>query len=273
MKESSVATRFFALITGFIGFLLLFTGLAPHLAAAPQSENPAQAQTGANPAEPVSDEKAADLRMARKEYAEAAEIYKRLLERDPRNAVYLNKLGIAYHQQTQLRLAMRYYERAAKADPRYADAVNNIGTIHYQRKKYGKAIKAYRKALEIHPDMASVLSNLGYAYFSDKRYPEAIEAFQRALTVDPTVFERSSRTGSLLQDRSVENRGLFFFLMAKTYAQAGNAERCLFYLRKARDDGYASLASAKTDPAFAVVVKDPAVQEFLAPPATDAPKP
>ena len=273
MKKSTVATRVFGVITVFIGFLLFITGLAPRLVAAPQSENPAQAQTGANPAGPPSEEKAADLHMARKEYAEAAKTYKRLLERDPRNAVYLNKLGIAYHQQTQLRSAMHYYERAAKADPHYADAVNNIGTIHYQRKKYGKAIKAYRKALEIHPDMASVLSNLGYAYFSDKRYPEAIEAFQRALAVDPTVFERSSRTGSLLQDRSVENRGLFFFLMAKTYAQAGNAERCLFYLRKARDEGYAALASVKTDPAFAAVVKDPAVQEFLAPPPTEPAKP
>ncbi len=53
MKESSVATRFFAVITVFIAFLLLFTGLAPRLAAAPQSENPAQAQTGATPAEPL----------------------------------------------------------------------------------------------------------------------------------------------------------------------------------------------------------------------------
>lgn len=273
MKESSVATGSFGVITFLIGFVPLFTGPTPHLAVAAQSENPAQTKTVANPEQPPSDEKAADLHMARKEYAEAAQVYKRLLERDPRNAVYLNKLGIAYHQQTQLKLAMRYYERAAKADPRYPDAVNNIGTVHYQRKKYGKAIKAYRKALEIHPDMASVLSNLGYAYFSDKRYPEAIEAFQRALAVDPRVFDRSSRTGSLLQDRSVENRGLFFFLMAKTYAQAGNAERCLFYLRKARDEGFASLASVKTDPAFAAVVKDAAVQEFLAPPATDAPKP
>ncbi len=273
MKESSVASRPFAVIIPLIGCVAFFTAWTPRLAAAPQSENPSQTQTGPNPEQPPSDEKAADLHMARKEYAEAAVIYKHLLERNPRNAVYLNKLGIAYHQQTQLKLAMRYYERAAKADPHYADAVNNIGTIHYQRKKYGKAIKAYRKALEIHPDMASVLSNLGYAYFSDKRYPEAIEAFQRALALDPTVFERSSRTGSLLQDRSVENRGLFFFLMAKTYAQAGNAERCLFYLRKARDEGFASLASVKTDPAFAAVVKDPAVQEFLAPPASDATKP
>jgi tetratricopeptide (TPR) repeat protein len=273
MKKSRVATRRFAFIVFLIASFLCFGGSPSTFAAATQSENPPQAQPAAKPEQQLSQEKAADLHMARKEYAEAAEIYKRLLEREPHNAVYLNKLGIAYHQQTQLKMAIRYYEKAAKADRNYADPVNNIGTIHYQRKKYGKAIKAYRKALEIHPDMASVLSNLGYAYFSDKRYPEAIEAFQRALTLDPTVFDRSSRTGSVLQDRSVENRGLFFFLMAKTYAQAGNAERCLFYLRKARDEGYASFASVKTDPAFAAVVKDPAVQEFLAPPASEAAKP
>ncbi len=60
-------------------------------------------------------------------------------------AVYLNKLGIALHQQEALTLALKYYERATKVDPSYADAQNNIGTVWYQRKKYGKAIKSTKK--------------------------------------------------------------------------------------------------------------------------------
>jgi len=209
-------------------------------------------------------ESRADLQMTRKEYAEAAKTYKQLVVQAPKNPVYLNKLGIAYHQQTMLSVAQRFYEKAAKADPQYADALNNIGTIYYQRKKYGKAVRYYRKALQIREIMPAVYCNLGYAYFSEKHYVEAMDAFQRAVQLDPAVFDHSSRTGSILQDRSlVGERGMFNFLLAKSYAQMGNAERCAHYLRKARDEGYSSMAKVKDDPAFAAVLRDPGVQEAL----------
>lgn len=205
----------------------------------------------------------ADVLMARKQYAEAAAAYLSLVRQEPRNAVLLNKLGIAYHQQTMLDQAKRYYERAVKADRTFANAYNNVGTIYYQRRNYRKAIQWYTKAIELRPDMAAVHSNLGYAYFGQKRYDEALAAFHRALELDAEVFERSHRAGSLLQDRSVEDHGLFYFFLAKSFAAMGNAERCAEYLKKARDEGYKNLAAVKTDPAFAKVVGDPAIQEIL----------
>jgi tetratricopeptide (TPR) repeat protein len=247
------------------------TSFAPH-----GMQSPTQAETG-----PVivvrpdlSDEKMADLYMVRKEYREAAVVYKKLSDQEPRNPVYLNKLGIALHQQTALGSALKYYERAVKVDPLYADAENNIGTIWYQRKKYGKAIKAYQKAIAIRSDMAVLFSNLGYAYFADKKYEEAIASFRQALSIDPQLFEHgTSRTGSLLQDRSVSDRGRFYFLLAKSFAQAGNTDRCLLYLRKAKEEGYKSLSDVKTDPAFSAVLKLPAIEEILAPKPADSSQP
>jgi len=222
----------------------------------------------------LSDEQTADLYMARKEYREAATVYKRLSDQEPHNPVYLNKLGIALHQQTALGQALKYYERAVKVDPLYADAENNVGTIWYQRKKYGKAIKAYQKAIAMRKDMAVLYSNLGYAYFADKKYEEAIASFRQALAIDPQLFEHgTSRTGSLLQDRSVSDRGRFYFLLAKSFAEADNVDRCLLYLRKAKDEGYKSLADVNTDPAFSRIVKLPAIQEILAPKPVDASQP
>src|SRR5258706_2443593 len=167
-----------------------------------------------------------DLYMARKQYREATEQYRSLSAQDPRNAIYLNKLGIALHQQTALGAALKYYERAVKANPHYADAENNIGTIWYQRKKFGKAIRAYQKAIKMRDDMPVLYSNLGYAYFSQGKYEDSIVAFRTALAKDPQFFERgSSRTGSILQDRSVPDRGRFYFLLAKSFAEAGNLDR------------------------------------------------
>lgn len=251
---------------------------SPETPVVPRSVQ-SQAQSAADPSVIVvkpelTDEQLADLYMARKDYREAAQVYKRLADENPRNPVYLNKLGIALHQQAALGQALKYYERASKVDPSYADAENNIGTIWYQRKKYGKAIKAYQKAITIRNDMAILYSNMGYAYFADKKYEQAISSFRQALALDPQFFEHnSSRTGSVLQDRSVGDRGRFYFLLAKSFAEAGNLERCLIYLRKARDEGYKELSSAKTDPSFAAVIKDPAVQEVLAPKPPDSPQP
>jgi tetratricopeptide (TPR) repeat protein len=222
----------------------------------------------------LTDEQLADLYMARKDYREAALTYKRLADQNPQNPVYFNKLGIALHQQAALGPALKYYERASKVDPSYADAQNNIGTIWYQRKKYGRAIKAYKKAIDIRSDMAVLHSNLAYAYFGDKKYQEAISSFRQALALDPQLFEHSSsRSGSILQDRSVNDRGRFYFLLAKSFAEAGNLERCLIYLRKAKDEGYKELSAVKSDPSFAAVLKDPAVQELLAPKPLDGTQP
>jgi tetratricopeptide (TPR) repeat protein len=218
----------------------------------------------------LTDEQMGDLYMVRKQYREASETFKKLADQNPKNPVYLNKLGIALHQQQALGLALKYYEKAVKADPEYADAENNVGTIWYQRKKFDRAIKAYQKAIKMRSDMAVLYSNLGYAYFGDKKYEEAITSFRQALALDPQLFEHNgSRNGSILQDRSVEDRGRFYYLLAKSYAEAGDMEKCLHYLRKAKDEGYKDFAAMKKDPAFAAALKNPAMQEILTPKPVD----
>jgi tetratricopeptide (TPR) repeat protein len=212
----------------------------------------------------LSMEEMADIMMARKEYRDAAFNYKKLVDQNPRNAIYWNKLGIALHQQSELNGALKSYQQAVKVDPKYADAANNIGTIWYQRKKFAKAIRAYERAIKMRNDMAVLYSNLGYAYFGEKKYQESIASFRKALELDPQLFEHSStRGGSVLQDRSVSDRGRFYFLLAKSFAEAGNFERSLIYLRKAKEEGFASMNDVKTDPSFSAMLKLSETQELL----------
>jgi tetratricopeptide (TPR) repeat protein len=239
-------------------------------AASRPVQSPAQGAPAAGQST-VSPEEMADILMARKDYHEAAISYKKLVDEHPKNAVYWNKLGIALHQQMELAAALKSYQQAAKVDPKYADAQNNIGTIYYQRKKFSKAIRSYQRAIKLRSDMAPLYSNLGYAYFGDKKYEESIQAFRQALALDPACFDKnSSRGGSLLQDRSVSDRGRFYFLLAKSFAQAGNVERSLVYLRKAKEEGYRSMNDVKTDPAFSAMLKLPETQEILLPKSTDS---
>ena len=204
-----------------------------------------------------------DIFMARKEYAGAVTMYLQILGSEPKNAEILNKIGVAYQQLSDLDRSGRFYKRSMKADKNFASAVNNYGTVEYEKKHYGKSIGLYKKAIELRPELASMHSNLGYAYFSNKEYPEALTSFEKALALDPTVFDRKANGGSVVQSRSTPDPGLFYFFVAKSFAQKGDAVRAAHYLKIARDDGYAELLTAQTDPAFAKVIKDPGVQEVL----------
>jgi tetratricopeptide (TPR) repeat protein len=217
----------------------------------------------------------ADIMMARKEYGEAADTYKEILKEDPKNAWLLNKTGVAYQQLSELRHAEHFYKEAIKADKTFASAINNLGTVEYEKKHYGKAINLYKKALALRTDLSTIYGNLGYAYFADKDYPQAMNMFGKATALDPSFFDRKGGSGSIIQQRTSTDPGLFFFLVAKSYALTGDAERAAHYLKLARDDGYKDFLLAQTDPGFALVIKDPGVQEVLhVPPsyATDSRK-
>ncbi len=205
----------------------------------------------------------ADILMARKEFEDAIRAYGKILKEEPKNAELLNKVGVAYQQLTDLRQSEHYYKKAMESDKTFASAVNNIGTVEYERRHYSKAIRYYQKALTFNKDIPTVYSNLGYAYMAHKEYPRAMDCFSKALALDPTIFDRKGGMGSIIQDRTAPDPGLFFFFVAKTFAMAGDAERTAHYLKLARDDGYKDYLSAQKDPSFAKVIKDPRVQEVL----------
>jgi tetratricopeptide (TPR) repeat protein len=207
----------------------------------------------------------AQIMMARKMYGGAIIIYGGLLKQYPKDAGLLNQMGIAYQELGDDRDAGRYYKKAIHADHHFASPLNNLGTVEYEQKMFAKAVKLYTKALAERGDAAAVYCNLGYAYFARKLYPDAMHAFNQALTLDPQVFEHRGGEGSLVQQRSVTDPGLFYFYVAKAYAAAGDAEHCTHYLKLARDEGYAQFASVQTDPAFAALAKDPQFKLLFVP--------
>jgi tetratricopeptide (TPR) repeat protein len=212
----------------------------------------------------------AKILMAEKRYDAGILAYEDLLKSEPKNALFMNMIGIAYLNVSNYGQAKKYFERAVKADKSYSSAVNNLGMVAYQQKNYRRAIREYQRAVAIDPNQGGTHANLGYAYYKTKKYPEAAAEFRKALEIDPHTFEHNERVGTMMQDRTVENHGLFFFMMAKEYAQIGDAEHCADYLRKSLDEGYKDIAKAKTDPAFKKVLDDPTVQGvlLLIPPGT-----
>jgi len=245
--------------------------LVPRLnAQQPAANSPAavsskQESTDVHPAQSARDVsiERARIMMAEKRYDAGIHAYEDLLKNEPKNAVFMNMIGIAYLNMGNFQLAKKNFEHSAKTDKKYASAVNNLGMVWYQQKNYRRAIREYQKAVTIDPAQGGTHANLGYAYYKTQKYAEAAAEFHKALEIDPHTFDHNERVGTMMQDRTVENKGLFFFMMAKEYAQMGDAEHCAEYLRKSFDEGYKDIAKAKTDPAFKKVLDDPTVQGVL----------
>lgn len=242
-----------------------------HLAAqeAPpdQPAKPAPPQTinvGPPPLSPKEmQEERARVQMAEKRYDAAIQSYQDLLKEQPKNALFMNMIGIAYLDLGNYNQAKKYFLRASRADKKYSSAVNNLGMVYYHQKDFRRAIHEYQRAAVIDPNQAGTHANLGFAYYNTNKFTEAALEFQKAIEIDPHIFERNDRVGTMVQDRSVINHGLFFFTMAKVYAQKGDAQHCAEYLRKSLDEGYKEIGKAATDPAFKDVINDPVVQAVM----------
>jgi tetratricopeptide (TPR) repeat protein len=242
-------------------FIPLFAVLALYWipVAAQAADQPAQ--TPANESKPeLTPEMRGDIMMARKMYREALDYYKPGADH---NAVLANKVGIAYHQMLDLKNAKRWYQKAIKLNPRYAEAINNLGTVYYAEKSYRRAIDQYKKALRVN-EAASVLSNLGTAYFARKQYEEAMKCYQQALALDPNVFEHRNSQGSLVQERSVEERAKLEYYMAKAYAKSGAIDRALQYIRRSLEDGFKDREKFLKEPEFAGLQDNAEFKQIMA---------
>lgn len=227
---------------------------------APQTLPSAPAPRPESPKPQISPEMRGDIYMARRMYREAIDAYRAI---QPPTAVIYNKIGIAYHQLGDLKSAKKMYERAIKLNKQYAEAINNLGTIHYARKSYRRAISTYKKALKFNPESASIYSNLGTAYFARKDYRRAAECYEKAVALDPDVFERRGTFGTLLQERSVEERARFHYHLARVYAKNGRNDLALFYMRKSIEEGFKEKRRYLEEDDFAELRKLPEFEEIM----------
>ena len=201
-----------------------------------------------------------DIAMARKDYRQAVDHYKSI---QPPTHITFNKLGIAYHQLTDLASAAKFYQHAIRAKHDYPEAINNLGAVFYAQKSYRRAVSQYNRALKLTPDSASIHSNLGTAWFARKNYEKASDEYQKALAIDPEVFEHRGSNGVLLQERSVSERAKFHYYLAKTYAKAGVHDRALQYMRKAIEEGFKERKKFVEEPEFAALQQMPEFKELI----------
>jgi tetratricopeptide (TPR) repeat protein len=207
-------------------------------------------------------EQRADIFMARKSYADAADYYYRALKqvsfKDP---ALWNKMGIALQQENKFHSARQAYNKATHVDPNFAEAWNNLGTVYFMANKYGKSVSYYRQAIKLKSDSAAFHMNLGTSYYHLKKFDQAVEEYRTALGIDPKVAVQQSALGTTIHAGGADPQ--FYFYMAKAYASVGNAEDAVRYLRRSMEDGYGNPKQIGDDPDFKKISQYPAYIELM----------
>jgi len=247
-----------------LAVILLFAATASaqtSVAAIPQQLRQAEPPPASSSAAQL--EAAGDDLHAKKYFADALDYFQAANTKEP-SARLLTKMGMMNLLLMRVDASRKDFERAVKLDPKYADAYNNLGAVYYHDHQLKEAIKQYQKAITINPAFATYHSNLGTAYMERKDFDKAASEYARALQIDPDVFEPHEGTGIPAQFSSPNDRARFHYVIAKTFAKAGNTDRCLLYLTKAMEFGFKDINRVYKDDEFAQVRKDPRFTALMA---------
>ncbi|MBI2217173.1 MAG: tetratricopeptide repeat protein [Candidatus Rokubacteria bacterium] len=138
--------------------------------------------------------------LARREWATALTILRRVTALDPDVPVYRNALGLSLLQLGQPHLALVEFQRAVEIDPGYAEGHLNTGIALAEQGRFAEAVAAYTKAIALPrltaPDTAHV--NLGVALLNLGRLPEAEGSLRFALSLDPQLAAAWYHLGMVL---------------------------------------------------------------------------
>jgi len=128
--------------------------------------------------------------------AEAA--HRRALELEPHAGAY-NNLGIVLMEQGRFDEAASCYHRALQLLPGYAEAYNNLGIARMDAGRLDEAVANCREALRLRPDYPAAHNNLGMALARQGLLPEAEASYRRAAQLQPDFTKAYGNLGHLLR--------------------------------------------------------------------------
>jgi len=207
-------------------------------------------------------EQRGDELRAEKRYLDALDFYSAAIAKQP-TALLWNKKGMAYLFLQKYPEATKCFSRAIKVDRNSPEGYNNRGYMEQRAKDYNKAIRYYKKALALQPNDAVFHYNMGSSYFCKHQFDLAAQQYHEAYVLDPDIFNRVSKMGVMAQSGSPEDRAAFSFMVARMYAQAGDVDHSLEYLRKAMEEGYKDIKKVYTESEFATLRTDKRFEELM----------
>jgi tetratricopeptide (TPR) repeat protein len=120
------------------------------------------------------------------EPAIARKALEKLLEKNPRSAMLLGRLGASYRKDDPAR-SLDFYRRAAEIQPDAPEYALGYGAALVQARRFAEAAGILRQVVKAAPDNYVAHANLATALYESKLYPEAIPEYEWILNAKPEV--------------------------------------------------------------------------------------
>lgn len=165
--------------------------------------------------------------------------YRRLLKRQPGNAVAYFNLALLYKKGKRYPDAISAYEEAIKHGiDDVQEVFSNLGVLYSEMRQPEKAREMYERALDIDPAYVPALFNLAGLFEESGERQRALEWYERILSIDPGHWDSLAR---LAQARKITDAdGRLVESLRRATADASNdplaREGLYFALGKALDD-------------------------------------
>ena len=203
-----------------------------------------------------------DFYLKQSDYPKAIEEFKKAIILRPDSARAYNLLGMAYFLQKNYNLAEENFEKAISLDTSYAQAYNNLGNTYFVKRQFDKAKELFKKALSLVPDLISANYSLGTLLVYEGNFEEGTVYLSRGIELDPEYLEKHKTFVASISS-PVFGSSEIYFTYAKLFATAGNVEKTLEYLKKAKEAGFRDWERVMEEKEFDKVRDDPRIKEFL----------
>ena len=116
----------------------------------------------------------------------ARKALEKLLEKNPRNAMLLGRLGASYRTDDPAR-SLDFYRKASEIQPDAPEYALGYGAALVQARRFPEAAHILRQVVRFTPDNYAARANLATALYESKSYQEAIPQYQWILTAKPEI--------------------------------------------------------------------------------------
>jgi protein O-GlcNAc transferase len=132
---------------------------------------------------------------------EAEQLYRQVLQAEPKHAEALHLIGVLCLQRGRHDLAISYIEQALAISPPIAVFHNNLGLAHQALGQWDQAASYYRQAAHLQPDYAVAYANLGAVLQSQGKATEAEKHLRHAIRLQPRHAQAHTILGNALAEQ------------------------------------------------------------------------
>jgi tetratricopeptide (TPR) repeat protein len=116
----------------------------------------------------------------------ARKALEKLLEKNPRSAMLLGRLGASYRTDDPAR-SLEFYRKAAELQPSAPEYALGYGAALVQARRFPEAANILRQVVKAVPDNYVARANLATALYESKRYAESVPEYEWILTSKPEI--------------------------------------------------------------------------------------